>query len=938
MKKLFTLLLLTLLFSTFSIAQLSDGGKPSGFNHLFTLDDIPIIKMPDVDVLQLLAEDELNNQFKDIPWRFGENFDVNLNMKNSGVWETLPNNDRIWRLRISCPGAFSINLTYVNYHVPQGGRYFIYNTNQSHVIGAFTEANNSEDGQFATNLVKGDEVILEYYEPFDAAFTGTISINIVTHGYRDAFAYAKGFGSSGSCNNNVNCPEGDDWQDEIRSVVMLVSGSSGFCTGALVNNTLEDGIPYVLTANHCYSNPSTWIFWFNWEAPECDNPGSSPPYVSLSGASLKAKNAPSDFCLVELNDIPPDDYNVFYSGWNNEDAPSTTSVCIHHPSGDIKKITFDEDPPTSSGWGGSGNDHWRVGQWEDGTTEPGSSGSPLFDQNHRITGQLHGGSASCSSITYDAFGKISYSWEGGGSASNRLKDWLDPNNTGISTLDGYDPNVPLVDYNAQLMEITTPAEYYAEQEEVSPEIVFKNKGNVILTSLMLNYQMDEGNVYSETWTGSLAYNETESYIFAPVMLPKGDHVFKAYTSEPNGVPDQYPDNDTLQKEFYVAPDLDAKMAAIISPENVLCEGTNFSPEVRVENPGHDTITSLTVGYQIDNDDAVIIDWSGNLEQNESENIVFDEVAIPAGEHTFTAFTSLPNGQEDENPANDTLTKTFNGTGQKVTLVLLTDDYAEETSWKIRDESDNVLLESEALLNNTLYTEEICLALGCYTFTIYDSYGDGICCSYGQGYYTMTNTTTGEEIANGGEFAFEEATDFCIVLGINANFTSDLTTVCEDDEVQFTNLSLEADTYLWTFEGGDPETSTDENPTVSYNLEGTYDVTLVASDGITSDTLILEEYMTVEICTGIDKNPFRSTVNIYPNPSNGIVSVQSNYSQSILAEIKVHNAYGQLIFSEEKVNMGEKQIKTIDLTELNKGIYFIELKWEEFYFKEKIILR
>ena len=71
MKRLFTLLLISLLFTIYSKAQLNEGGKPSGFNHNLTMNDIPVVKMPDVDVIQLLAEDEINNQFKDTPWRFG---------------------------------------------------------------------------------------------------------------------------------------------------------------------------------------------------------------------------------------------------------------------------------------------------------------------------------------------------------------------------------------------------------------------------------------------------------------------------------------------------------------------------------------------------------------------------------------------------------------------------------------------------------------------------------------------------------------------------------------------------------------------------------------------------------------------------------------------------------------------------------------------------
>jgi hypothetical protein len=78
----------------------------------------------------------------------------------------------------------------------------------------------------------------------------------------------------------------------------LVSGSNGFCSGALINNTLNDGKPYVLTANHCYSDPTNWIFRFNWQSADCNNPAASPTFQSLSGAVLRSRRTPSDFCLV----------------------------------------------------------------------------------------------------------------------------------------------------------------------------------------------------------------------------------------------------------------------------------------------------------------------------------------------------------------------------------------------------------------------------------------------------------------------------------------------------------------------------------------------------------------------------------------------------------------------------------------------------------------
>src|SRR5690554_8156608 len=99
---------------------------------------------------------------------------------------------------------------------------------------------------------------------------------------------------------NVNCPDGAAYMNQRNSVVMLVSGSNGFCTGALINNTQFDGTPYVLTANHCGSNVTNWIFRFNWQSDNCNNPPSSPSFESLSGAVQRASRQPSDFSLLEI--------------------------------------------------------------------------------------------------------------------------------------------------------------------------------------------------------------------------------------------------------------------------------------------------------------------------------------------------------------------------------------------------------------------------------------------------------------------------------------------------------------------------------------------------------------------------------------------------------------------------------------------------------------
>lgn len=440
------LLFLTFTQFTWLKAQYSEGGSPLSMESknattplLAPLETVPTLTMKKVDVARLVAEDEVNDQLKEVPWRFGENLETAINPSQSGVWETLADGTRIWRVAIYSKNAYHINLTFNRYRLPVGAKLFVFNEDFTHVIGAFTHKNNQEDGLFATTLVKGERIYVEYSEPANATFRGELAIDRVTHGYRDAYNVVQktmdGFGQSGACNNNVNCPTAADWACVKRSVVMLVTNGNGFCTGTLMNNTRQDRTPYVLTANHCYSNPSTWVFWFNWEASGCTNPASSPAYQSLSGATLRARRTNTDFCLVQINSAVPQNYNASFSGWDRSGVAPTSGASIHHPSGDIKKISFISTPFVSATYSPiTNNNAWQT-NWSSGVTEPGSSGSAVFDQNKRLVGQLYGGPSSCTATSkWDYYGKISASWEGT-AASARLKDWLAPIDTNFNTID-----------------------------------------------------------------------------------------------------------------------------------------------------------------------------------------------------------------------------------------------------------------------------------------------------------------------------------------------------------------------------------------------------------------------------------------------------------------------------------------------------------------------
>jgi lysyl endopeptidase len=356
---------------------------------------------------------------------------------------------------------------------------------------------------------------------------------------------------------NVNCPDGAAWVNERNSTVMLVSGSNGFCTGALVNNTLNDGKPYVLTANHCYSTPTTWIFRFNWQASSCSAPASSPTFTSLSGAVLRARRTPSDFCLVEItggliNNTVPLSYSPYFAGWDHSGTIPTSTVCIHHPSGDIKKISFDDAAPgISQGMGSTEpNSTWTM-QWDrNTTTEPGSSGSPLFDNNHRIIGQLWGGGASCTSLTAnDYYGRFTNSWEPTGSNStNQLKYWLDPNTSGFNFINGYDPAGPAPALDASIQNPVGVSGTFCSGE-VAPQITIANNGTTTLTSATINYGYDGTTNLVYNWTGSLTQYQTAVITLPATTVTNGSHTFQAIVSNPNASTDGNSLNNTINSTF-----------------------------------------------------------------------------------------------------------------------------------------------------------------------------------------------------------------------------------------------------------------------------------------------------------------------------------------------------------------------------------------------------
>ena len=406
------------------------------------------------DIQELLNQEVVKGQM----FNFGKFVLCDISSSEHGLWTDV-DGGKVWTLAIEAKNAKGISLYYDDFWIPSSGELYIYNPMQTQKIGPFTSKHNHSSGLFATEVIHGEILVLEYFQPEYENNDLKLSINRFAYAYRDiSGGQLNGYNSSDECQVNANCSEGNTWENQKMSTCRIQIGSGwnvGLCSGALINNTLNNCTPYVISADHCFSGGdisvnglNQSIFYFNYRSVACNNSVPNNTY-SVTGCTKKANSGGEgnvgdpDFFLVELNSYP--DFNPFFSGWNRSNIPATSGVSIHHPSGDIMKISTYTNTLSSASGLGFGNDnttHWRV-FWSEtpnghGVTEGGSSGSPIFNQNGLLTGVLTGGSSFCTATNQsDIYGKIWHAWDQVGNSNNQqLKPWLDPANTNAVTLNG----------------------------------------------------------------------------------------------------------------------------------------------------------------------------------------------------------------------------------------------------------------------------------------------------------------------------------------------------------------------------------------------------------------------------------------------------------------------------------------------------------------------
>jgi V8-like Glu-specific endopeptidase len=344
-----------------------------------------------------------------------------------------------WTHEVTAPNAVSLNFGFSEFYLPEGAELNIYSADRTQFIRTFTSADNNVNRQLWSPVIMTDDAIIELTVPAHAVDQVSLKLTHVGQGFR---TFGQSTLKSGSCNIDVACNDSRGWEKEINAVAVISTGGSRFCTGFMVNNTKNDKTPFFMTANHCRITsdmaPSLVAYW-NYQSTKCGGARDGRLDQFQTGSTFLAASAKSDFTLVKLLQAPNAEWNVTYAGWDATGKVGTSTTVIHHPNVDEKSISFASKPTQLSSYGGNSSPgdstHVWVLDYDKGTTEPGSSGSPLFDDHHRVIGQLHGGGAACGNDLPDYYGRFSLSWTGDGTKSGSLKDHLDAGKTGKLTVD-----------------------------------------------------------------------------------------------------------------------------------------------------------------------------------------------------------------------------------------------------------------------------------------------------------------------------------------------------------------------------------------------------------------------------------------------------------------------------------------------------------------------
>ncbi|MEL7252374.1 MAG: T9SS type A sorting domain-containing protein, partial [Bacteroidota bacterium] len=385
-------------------------------------------------------------------------------------------------------------------------------------------------------------------------------------------------------------------------------------------------------------------------------------------------------------------------------------------------------------------------------------------------------------------------------------------------------------------------------ETVSVEV--RNFGLDTIESFSIGYVFEGAPAVIDQVTQTILPDSNYIHTFGPTvdMSTIGDYEFTLFATAPD---DDLVRNDTLGTVVSHLARFDASASAINISASLLC-GDSFPLELEVTNLGTDTLTSLTVELSLNGTPLDPITWEGSLESGASTNLTAFITGAIDGLNTLVITTANPNGVPDQRPDNDSFTRELEVLldGVDIFLNILTDEYPNETTWEISNENGVILYEGGPYSDQfTEIQERFCLDPDeCYTFTIFDSFGDGICCQFGEGNYEFTDADGLPLLTSTGEFGDSETNDFC------ATFTCTLagevevaleSSVGAEDGTIMVFATDGVGPFTYSIDGG---TTFSEGSTFTGLAAGEYEIIIAGAGDCTYSETVVVGSCTLEFLT------------------------------------------------------------------------------------------
>jgi len=452
-------------------------------------------------------------------------------------------------------------------------------------------------------------------------------------------------------------------------------------------------------------------------------------------------------------------------------------------------------------------------------------------------------------------------------------------------------------------------------------------------SLLVDDELMETLTITETLTPQISaeYQFTTPQDFSEI----GDYNVSIVVSEET---DGYSANDTLN---VVLSKLHLLEGGITITDGFAKCGDEIEVRAKVTNYGETTFNNTEIEVVSNGMVVDVVNYTSNIPYTveASVNIIVTENLLPDN-NEITLNLLTVNGEADaisDNNNASVSTDLSDSNFDYVTLVINADNYPQETSWVVYDELNNEIVASGQLNNgDILVTEEICVDYSsCLSLRVIDSFGDGICCAYGEGNFSLLNSVGETIFANDGIFEDEAIELFC-PNSEGCAFTADVSTTNASDEDTNDGIISISPTngfspYSYSIDGG-------QNFVGSNNFgnlgSGSYLVVVTDASG----TCVYEEFVEVgfDIVISSLDDVSSSDIKVYPNPTDGIFVIEMDAAFDISGDvnIEVFDCFGRMV-ERDIISRNTTEAKAIvSLKKYSGGTYFVKCYNEGFeeYFK------